>query len=306
MLTRRFSQPLRKWIFRIVSCAIAIGAVSAFAGTLVLQPGSEGKDTYVCDCLPNVNNPNGPITVLYQGRYGSCYDRILLQWDISALPQNISITGAVMELKCIGIYGSVKNGQMVYYRITGGWEETKVTTSTLPVYTNEDSVVTEWPASGKWHAVDVTKFVQKWHEDSTSNRGIYGHTVNATAQWDMEFNSSDVSVAANRPKLTITYTELSQVDQPVSRTISHFQLDQNYPNPFNPTTTIHYAIPKDGMVSLKIYNLMGEAVATLINQTQNAGEYEAEFNGSGLGDGVYFYKLQAGDFYDVKKLILIK
>jgi Secretion system C-terminal sorting domain len=85
-----------------------------------------------------------------------------------------------------------------------------------------------------------------------------------------------------------------------------FHLNQNYPNPFNPSTIIKYSIPNKGLVTLKVYNTIGEEVATLVNELEQAGNYEVEFNASSMPSGVYFYKLQVGDFVDAKKMILLK
>jgi hypothetical protein len=84
-----------------------------------------------------------------------------------------------------------------------------------------------------------------------------------------------------------------------------FALSQNYPNPFNPSTTIRYAIPQAGFVSLKVYNLLGKEIETLANQKQQAGEHEIRWNPEGLPSGVYFYQMQAGNFKSTKKLILL-
>jgi hypothetical protein len=85
-----------------------------------------------------------------------------------------------------------------------------------------------------------------------------------------------------------------------------FALDQNYPNPFNPATTIRYSIPTASHVILKIYNMIGQEVTTLVDDTKPAGIHIATFEGTHLSTGVYFYSLQAGDFKDVKKMVLIK
>lgn len=87
---------------------------------------------------------------------------------------------------------------------------------------------------------------------------------------------------------------------------STFSLRQNYPNPFNPTTTINYRIPKDEVVSLKVYNSIGEKVKTLIDGYQGAGLHSVKFDGSKFASGIYYYKLKAGDNIAVNKMILIK
>lgn len=88
--------------------------------------------------------------------------------------------------------------------------------------------------------------------------------------------------------------------------LAGYELSQNYPNPFNPATVINYSIPRQENVSIKVYDIKGNEVATLINQKQNAGNYNIEWNGEGFASGVYYYKLTAGDFVETKKMILLK
>ena len=85
-----------------------------------------------------------------------------------------------------------------------------------------------------------------------------------------------------------------------------YELEQNYPNPFNPSTTIKFQLPKDGIVTLRVYDILGNEVTTLINEKKVPGRYEVNFNPSQLASGVYVYKLQAGEFTSSKKMILIK
>ncbi len=87
-----------------------------------------------------------------------------------------------------------------------------------------------------------------------------------------------------------------------------FKLSQNYPNPFNPTTTISYSVPKDGIVTIKVYDVLGKEAATLVNEEKKAGIYSVQLSAvsNQLGSGVYFYRMQAGSFVETKKLLLIK
>jgi photosystem II stability/assembly factor-like uncharacterized protein len=86
----------------------------------------------------------------------------------------------------------------------------------------------------------------------------------------------------------------------------NFILYQNYPNPFNPSTEIKYSIPSGGLVTLKVYNLLGEEIANLVGEYKEAGEYITTFDGSNLSSGVYFYKLEIGAYTASKKMVLIK
>jgi hypothetical protein len=83
-------------------------------------------------------------------------------------------------------------------------------------------------------------------------------------------------------------------------------LEQNYPNPFNPSTNISYTLPEDGFVKLAVYNLLGEEIATLVNNFQKANRYEANFNAAGLSSGIYVYKIEAANYTASKKLMLMK
>lgn len=85
-----------------------------------------------------------------------------------------------------------------------------------------------------------------------------------------------------------------------------FQLNQNYPNPFNPSTKIQYSIPQESTVTLKIYDVLGNEVATVVNEEKSAGNYEIDFNASSLSSGVYLYKIQAGSFVETRKMILLR
>lgn len=93
---------------------------------------------------------------------------------------------------------------------------------------------------------------------------------------------------------------------PISQIAADFNLSQNYPNPFNPVTTIKFSIPVSEQVSLKIYDLTGKEVATLVNSKLNAGAYEYSFDASKLSSGVYFYKMISGNFSEIKKMMLVK
>jgi 7,8-dihydropterin-6-yl-methyl-4-(beta-D-ribofuranosyl)aminobenzene 5'-phosphate synthase len=101
-------------------------------------------------------------------------------------------------------------------------------------------------------------------------------------------------------------TDIKESEVGESQIPQRFKLEQNYPNPFNPTTTIKYSVPKLSFVTIKIYDVLGNEVATLVNEEKAVGAYELNWNATNLPSGVYFYRLQAGDFVETKKMILLK
>jgi hypothetical protein len=121
-----------------------------------------------------------------------------------------------------------------------------------------------------------------WYDIRTGDYDIYAQLVNASGGLGL----------------------LTSVEEEF--TPEEFLLSQNYPNPFNPTTRIQYQVSSISQVSLKVYDILGNEVATLVNEEKPAGSYEVEFNAAGLSSGIYFYKLNAGSFVQTKKMILLK
>jgi hypothetical protein len=118
--------------------------------------------------------------------------------------------------------------------------------------------------------------------------------VGATAWYifaEMAYNPYTVSV---RPPKTLSSLPI------------HFELSQNYPNPFNPTTTIRYSLPTSTQVTLKVFNSLGQEVATLVNEKKIAGEYEVRWNADYLPSGVYLYRIQAGEYLEIKKCLVLR
>ena len=100
--------------------------------------------------------------------------------------------------------------------------------------------------------------------------------------------------------------EVTSINENQSKILTNFQLRQNHPNPFNPTTNIEFSIPISEFVTLKIYNVLGEEVTTLVSEKLTAGKYKYKWDVGGLASGMYFYKLEAGNFVQTKKMLLIR
>ena len=110
---------------------------------------------------------------------------------------------------------------------------------------------------------------------------------------------------SNPPYLIVSYNIVTEIEDFESE-LNSFTLYQNYPNPFNPSTVIRYQLPKISYVELKVYDLLGREVATLISEEQTSGLHEVKFDASSLAGGYYFYTLRAGQFVSTKKMILMK
>ncbi|MGK9477659.1 CARDB domain-containing protein [Melioribacter sp. OK-6-Me] len=129
---------------------------------------------------------------------------------------------------------------------------------------------------------------EKWSD------GTY-HDINSAWQ-NLDIDLWIAAVLSTTTEIKVITNELPQ----------GYILSQNYPNPFNPITKIKYAIPHNAYVTLRIYDVLGNEVKKLVSESQNAGYYEVEFDGSNLASGIYFYRLEAGNYFATKKLIIVK
>ncbi len=181
------------------------------------------------------------------------------------------------------------------------------------------SIIFEWEKSYDINN-DTIYYTLLISSDTCATWKSYGPTTDTIFQvhWPMEAPDSSKSdryywiVIANdkmyaTPSLEVfafTIIDLSLVNENSNPTT--FELYQNYPNPFNPTTTINYQIAKSGFVSLKVYDILGKEVATLVDEYKSAGKYEVEFSATNLSSGIYFYNLITEKYSQIKKLVLLK
>ncbi|MCX6162704.1 MAG: T9SS type A sorting domain-containing protein [Ignavibacteriae bacterium] len=167
-----------------------------------------------------------------------------------------------------------------------------------------------------WGASDSLKYISVNSEGSFLTNSAKMNSVNLTTSYyspavGMRFVPGDSCFALysangadnvwSAQGCSGIITGITNPETPVS-----YSLKQNYPNPFNPSTKISFAIPRQGFVTLKIYDILGKEVATLVNEKKEAGEYIVDFNASNLTTGVYFYKLEAGNFSRTMKMLLVK
>ncbi len=139
---------------------------------------------------------------------------------------------------------------------------------------------------------------------------LTGKEAGLTAYYNFDKTTKDITGHGNDGYLMYkeTYTPFVPTDIEGDNTSlpTEFVLFQNYPNPFNPSTVISYQLPVASHISLKLYDVLGKEIATLVNEEKLPGNYKVDFDASNLASGVYFYRLQAGDFVSTKKLMLIK
>jgi hypothetical protein len=127
-------------------------------------------------------------------------------------------------------------------------------------------------------------------------------------KWSVRTKDPSNPIVLNTDTVSVTLIKSSTITGVIASDLlpTVYSLSQNYPNPFNPSTTLRYGIPEESNVTLKIYNMLGQEVATLVNQKQAQGYYDVNFNASRLSTGVYIYRIEAGSYVSVKKMMLLK
>lgn len=181
-----------------------------------------------------------------------------------------------------------------------------------------DSTIGTWPDVLKRSSANsnkvLTGFRLQGDVDSVNSIGRQASNYNtATIGLDVESmrNSNGgplTSPVARYVKMALDYVDqlLVNTGENTSLVPTVFELKQNYPNPFNPTTKISYSVPTAGMVTMKIFDITGREVASLINDIKTPGVYTVDFNGGNFASGVYFYRLEATNFVDTKRMVLLK
>jgi plastocyanin len=167
-----------------------------------------------------------------------------------------------------------------------------------------DTVEWQWQNGIHTTTSDVTSGIDSWNSPITSTIRVFSKVISNEGlhrYYCVPHGSPGGVGMAGTITVLSTTSVYGKTNTPLS-----FQLFQNYPNPFNPSTTIEYYIAEHSFVLLKIYNIIGTEITTLVSEIKPAGFFKASFNANELASGVYFYRLQAGNFSEVKKMILSK
>jgi len=152
------------------------------------------------------------------------------------------------------------------------------------------------------------QYMGDWSVDITTSTSLANYLDNGDqyVQYKVLLETMDPGISPILEDVTISWSEVVGInDKKISNKPSIFKLYSNYPNPFNPTTTIKYSIPEAGRVHLEVFNILGKKVATLVNEFKVAGNYELKFNATDLSSGIYYYRIESGEFISAEKLYIL-
>ena len=230
------------------------------------------------------------------------------------MPENFWQNSALFTYNYDENGNEVEALEKIWYSNT--WHEYRKITSTYNANNQKSSWLQEQKYNSTWG--NEKRVVYTYDENDNMNYAYHEVWDNGNSIWNKEDGNIRFKDSSGRifnllaTEIDVFYNEITAVDESTF-VPNQFELKQNYPNPFNPSTTIQFALPKVGMVNLKVYNILGEEVAELINREMNAGFQSINFDASHLSSGLYFYRISAGtstssatEFVDVKKMLLLK
>jgi outer membrane protein assembly factor BamB len=245
----------------------------------------------------------GPDGIIYVHKQG---DNVTALQDngsgLSVLWETEIFGSAPFSLMCVGSDGSIyapSSGRILRLNSTNGQklDSTAVLANPnlfqLRPSASANGVI--YATSGENNIYAYNLDLQELWTDAIANVNISGVAIG--------LNGLIAVAGSNKIKV---YTAGNPVSVEDEKYPDGFELSQNYPNPFNPSTSIQYRVSSISQVILKVYDVLGKEVATLVNEEKPTGSYEVNFNAMGLSNGIYLYKLQADNFVETKKMILMK
>jgi len=214
---------------------------------------------------------------------------------------NSGLTNLIVHALAISgtnIFAGTENGVFISTNIGTSWTQINNGLTNTNITSFAVSGIDLFAGTGK----GVFMYNNKSSNWTQVNDGLSNTNILSLCVFNTNiFAGTDSSIWMRPLSEVITGVEKNKNNLPTS-----FSLWQNYPNPFNPVTTISFSIPKTGFVTLKVYDILGRDIATLVKEYRPAGNYSIKFDGSKTTSGVYFYRLQSGNYTETKKLLLIK
>lgn len=216
-------------------------------------------------------------------------------------------TESLYDISIAGNAAFISGNECTVYKLTGDVIPVELTSFAATI--SDNAVVLKWNTSTETNNSGFE--VQKRTNNTGWTKVAFvkgaGTTTEARSYTYVDNNVLNAKTYYRLKQVdyngSFEYSDVVEVDAIMP---SDYALDQNFPNPFNPETTIKYALPQSGKVSLKVYNVVGKEVKTIVNRVQSAGTYSVSFDASELPSGVYFYELKADNYRSVKKMVLMK
>ena len=237
----------------------------------------------------NLSSSSNDVYVIWQDAIGGNNLRLIYDDQTPLTPQNLAVTGRDFGQWSHPVLTWSFNNEPDVYANDNGYEIQR-RTRTVP------------GNFGNWSTIAYTEGDVKTYND-------YEIIIEGTGTWyQAEYRIRAIDVGNNisdwSSTVSIYFGQFGKMNSGMQK--YEYQLSQNHPNPFNPTTTINYSIESTGLVTLRVYDMLGTEVASIVNEEKEAGKYSATFNASYLPSGIYFYTLTSGSYMDTKKLILLK
>lgn len=296
--------------FNILSLAVnPLNPNVVYAGSSLILPASTGPTTIyrtnnggtswaaVVNGLPQTSTDNNPVRCL----------------SVSNADTSVVLAGLFLNAATGGMYLTTNGGQQWMLRHSGIYPTTGTLIrcciikpgSSTEMYAGIDRATAS--QVGIFRTTDAglswTDFTGGTLLNTFSIRAVAFKLV--TGMHTLYAGESSTATASGHGLFEYSWI-VSGISNGNSGVPDNYSLSQNYPNPFNPVTQINYALRKDGIVTLKIYDMTGSEVSTLVNEYQQAGYHNVEFNGANLSSGTYFYRITSNDFTATKKMVLLK
>lgn len=238
-----------------------------------------------------------------------------IYWDSGNVSWNIDndFDGSVVYYYETNDINNPENG---FWQAQAGTGSVVVSNTALPVEltsfsasSSENGIIISWGT-----ATEVNNYgfeIERMYKNSWNKIAfIEGH---GNSNSPKEYSFIDKSVTNDKYSYRLKQIDFdgqfeysNEIEVNISSKPGKYSITQNYPNPFNPVTSIKYTIPDNEFVSIKVFDILGNEVATLVNENKNAGNYNVEFKADNFSSGLYFYKIQAGSYTQIRKMLLLK